>query len=300
MLRDANSSAVMVLYRYNAFGVLTHNDAMHCAKYRLACYRSGRFSYEVSVMSGHNKWSSIKHKKAAVDAKRGKIFTRFIREITIAARLGGDDADANPRLRSAITAAKGVNMPKDNIDRAISRGAGGDDGSNIEEVRYEGYGQGGVAILVDCMTDNRNRTVADVRSAFHKGGGHMGEAGCVSWMFHQKGQFIFASDSTSEEQLMDITLEVGAEDVIEDPQEGCTTVSCSPADFPALYQALDDADMQADVAEVTWLPENSIDVEGEAAEKLLALIDRLEELDDVQNVFANYDISDAEMERIHG
>lgn len=247
-------------------------------------------------MSGHNKWSSIKHKKAATDAKRGKIFTRYIREITIAAR-NGDDPDANPRLRAAITAAKGVNMPKDNIERAIARGAGGGEGSNIDEIRYEGYGQGGVAILVDCMSDNRNRTVSDVRSAFNKGGGNMGESGCVSWMFHQKGQFIFASDTVDEEQLMDVALEAGAEDVEEN--DAYTIVSCQPADFGSVQQALEDAGLTAQNAEITWVPENTVSVEGEAAEKLLALIERLEDLDDVQNVYANYDISDAEMERIH-
>jgi len=249
-------------------------------------------------MSGHNKWSSIKHKKAAVDAKRGKIFTRFIREITIAARFG-DDPDANPRLRSAITAAKGVNMPKDNIERAISRASGGE-GSNIEEVRYEGYGQAGVAILVDCMTDNRNRTVSDVRTAFNKGGGSMGESGCVAWMFNQKGHFIFDSTEADEEQLMDITLEAGADDVEEDSDAGCIVVTCEPADFCTVQQAIDTADMEAQVAEISWIPENTIAVEGESAEKLMALIERLEDLDDVQNVFANYEISDAEMERISG
>ncbi|MBL4775954.1 MAG: YebC/PmpR family DNA-binding transcriptional regulator [Mariprofundus sp.] len=248
-------------------------------------------------MSGHSKWSTIKHKKAATDAKRGKIFTRYIREITIAAR-NGDDPDANPRLRAAITAAKGVNMPKDNIERAIKRGAGGDDGANIDEIRYEGYGQAGVAILVDCMTDNRKRTVADVRSAFNKGGGNMGESGCVAWMFQHKGQFIFDSANVDEEALMDAALEAGADDV-EDHNDHAI-VCCAPADFGTVQQALEDAGLAAQMAETVWVPENTIAVEGEAAEKLLALIERLEELDDVQNVYANHAISDAEMERIHG
>jgi YebC/PmpR family DNA-binding regulatory protein len=251
-------------------------------------------------MSGHNKWSTIKHKKAATDAKRGKLFTRYIREITIAARSGGNDPDANPRLRAAITAAKGVNMPKDNIERAISRGAGGDDGVNIDEIRYEGYGQAGVAILVDCMTDNRKRTVADVRSAFNKGGGNMGESGCVAWMFHQKGQFVFETGSVDEDVLMDAALEAGADDVEEHSDDGVSIVSCAPADFGTVQQGLEAAQLEPQMAEISWVPENTISVEGEAAEKLLALIERLEELDDVQNVFANYDISDAEMERIHG
>ena len=250
-------------------------------------------------MSGHNKWSSIKHKKAATDAKRGKIFTRYIREITIAAR-GGDDPDANPRLRAAITAAKGVNMPKDNIERAIARGAGGDDAANIDEIRYEGYGQGGVAILVDCMSDNRNRTVSDVRSAFNKGGGNMGESGCVSWMFLHKGQFIFDREKADEDQLMDIALEAGAEDVVDNVDEGCIEVTCDIAEFGDVQKAIDAAGLEPQVGEITWIPENTIEVAGETAEKLLALIERLEELDDVQNVYANYDISDAEMERING
>jgi len=249
-------------------------------------------------MSGHSKWSSIKHKKAAVDAKRGKIFTRHIREITVSARIGGPDPEANPRLRAAIIAAKGVNMPKDNIERAIAKGAGGDEGANIEEIRYEGYGQGGVAILVDCMTDNRNRTVSDVRSAFGKGGGSMGESGCVSWMFHQKGLFVFDRREVSEDSLMEAALEAGAEDVTDKPDEGCIEVICNPADFTHVQEAFGAANLNAQVAEVSWIPENLVPIEGNAAEKLLNLIERLEDLDDVQNVYANFDISDEEMERI--
>jgi len=250
-------------------------------------------------MSGHSKWSTIKHKKAATDAKRGKIFTRYIREITIAARSGGDDPDANPRLRAAITAAKGVNMPKDNIERAIHRGTGGDDSNNIDEIRYEGYGQAGVAIIVDCMTDNHKRTVADVRSAFNKGGGNMGESGCVGWMFHQKGQFIFATEEIDEELLMETALDAGADDIDEYPDDGCSIVCCRPAEFGTVQAALESAELHAQIAEISWVPENTIAVEGETAEKLLALIERLEDLDDVHNVYANYAISDAEMKRIH-
>ncbi len=249
-------------------------------------------------MSGHSKWATIKHKKAAADAKRGQIFTRYIREITVAARLGGPDPDANPRLRAAITAARSVNMPKSNIDRAIERGAGGGEGANIEEVRYEGYGQGGVAILVDCMTDNRNRTVADVRSAFSKGGGNLGESGCVSWMFHQKGLFVFERDETDEETLMEAALEAGAEDVVDKAEEGCYQVTCDPADFARVQEALEAAGLKPQVAEISWIPENTIHVQGETAEKLLRLIERLEDLDDVQNVYANYDIDDVELERL--
>ncbi len=249
-------------------------------------------------MAGHNKWSSIKHKKAAQDAKRGKIFTRYIREITVAARMGGGDPEANPRLRAAIAAAKSVNMPKDNIERAIARGTGGGDAANIEEVRYEGYGQGGVAIIVDCMTDNRNRTVSEVRTAFNKGGGSLGESGCVSWMFHQKGQFVFDREKHAEEEIMEVALEAGAEDVEDRPEEGCITVTCDPASFGELEKAFEEAGMQPQVAEITWIPETTVTVEGENAEKLLKLIDRLEDLDDVQNVYANYDIPEHELERI--
>ena len=247
-------------------------------------------------MAGHNKWSSIKHKKAAVDAKRGKVFTRYIREITVAARSGGDDPEANPRLRAAITAAKSVNMPKENIERAITRATGGGEGANIEEIRYEGYGQGGVAILVDCMTDNRNRTVSDVRSAFNKGGGNLGESGCVAWMFHQKGQFVFEREGSDEERIMETAMEAGAEDIRD--EEDAIIVTCEPGDFAAVEQAFEAAKLPAQVAEITWIPENSIVIEGDPAEKLLALIERLEELDDVQNVYANFDISDDEMARI--
>ncbi len=249
-------------------------------------------------MAGHSKWANIQHRKGAQDAKRAKIFTRHIREITVAARLGGGDIESNPRLRAAVAAAKSVNMPKDNIERAIARGAGGGEGSNIEEVRYEGYGQGGVAILVDCMTDNRNRTVSAVRAAFSKGGGNMGESGCVSWMFHQKGLFVFDRNETDEETVMEAALEAGADDVRDKPDEGVIEVTCAPGDFAAVQEAFEAAGLTPQVAEVSWIPETTVHVEGENAEKLLKLIERLEDLDDVQNVYANFDIDDAEMERL--
>jgi YebC/PmpR family DNA-binding regulatory protein len=249
-------------------------------------------------MSGHSKWSTIKHKKAAADAKRGKVFTRYIREITVAARLGGGDADANPRLRAAVNAARAVNMPKDNIERAIARGAGGDDGAALEEIRYEGYGQAGVAILVDCMTDNRNRTVSDVRSAFTKGGGNLGESGCVSWMFHQKGLFVFDRTKAGEETLMEIGMEAGAEDIVDKPDEGAIEVTCAPTDFVALQEAFEQEGLSPEVGEISWIPENTIHIEGEEAEKVLRLIERLEDLDDVQNVYANFDISEEAMQRL--
>jgi len=249
-------------------------------------------------MSGHSKWSSIKHKKASADAKRGKIFTKHIREITVAARLGGADPDANPRLRTAILAARSVSMPKDNIERAIQRGAGGLEGANIEEIRYEGYGPGGVAILLDCMTDNRNRTVSDIRSTFSKYGGNLGESGCVSWMFHQKGLFVFDRSLTDEDSLMEIVLEAGAEDIEDNPEDNTIEVTCDPADFPALQGALEQAGLKPQLAEISWIPENTIHIEGHVAESLLTLIERMEDLDDVQHVYANFDISDEEMARI--
>ncbi len=251
-------------------------------------------------MAGHSKWANIQHRKSAQDAKRAKIFTRYIRELTVAARTGGPDPAANPRLRAAIAAAKGVNMPKDNIERAIQRGAGGGEGANIEEIRYEGYGPGGVAILVDCMTDNRNRTVSEVRSAFNKAGGNLGESGCVAWMFRQRGQFIFDRNKADEDTIMEIALEAGADDVRDKPEEGCIEVECEPAAFGDVQQAFEEAGLAPEVAEISWIPENTIEVSGETAEKLLNLIDRLEDLDDVQNVYANYDIPDAEMARIRG
>lgn len=249
-------------------------------------------------MAGHSKWASIKHKKAAMDAKRGKIFTRHIREITVAARLGGPDPEANPRLRAAIAAAKSVNMPKENIERAIARGAGGAEAATIEEVRYEGYGPGGVAILVDCMTDNRNRTVAEVRSTFSKYGGSLGENGCVAWMFKQRGLFVFDRHDVDEETVMEIALEVGADDVRDKPEEETIEVICEPTLFPQLEEAFKKAGLNPQMAEVSWIPESTVHVAGETAEQLMKLLDKLEDLDDVQHVYANFDISEKEMEKL--
>jgi len=249
-------------------------------------------------MAGHNKWSKVKHKKAVQDARRSRLFTRYIREITVAARLGGPDPEANPRLRAAIAAARSVNMPKENIERAIARGAGSQGAEAIEEIRLEGYGPHGVAIIVDCMTDNRNRTVAEVRSAFSKAGGNLGETGCVAWMFQQVGQFVFDRAQYTEEQLMEVALEAGAEDVIDRPEEGIIEVRCAPADFFAVQKAFEDAGLKPMGAEITWIPNNTVRVEGEAARKVLALVERLEELDDVQNVYANYDVPAEELERL--
>jgi YebC/PmpR family DNA-binding regulatory protein len=236
-------------------------------------------------MAGHSKWANIKHKKAATDAKRGKIWTRLIKEITVAARMGGGDMNTNPRLRLAVEKAADANMPKDNVNRAIQRGAGGVEGVNYEEVRYEGYGIGGAAIIVDCMTDNRVRTVAEVRHAFSKYGGNMGTEGSVSFMFKHTGQFLFAP-GVEEDKLMEAALEAGAEDVISD-EEGGFEVLCAPNDFPAVKDALEKAGFKADSAEVIMKPDVETVFTGEDAQKMQKLLDAIENLDDVQEVYTN-------------
>lgn len=248
-------------------------------------------------MSGHSKWSTIKRKKGAVDAKRGQIFTRLIKEITVAARMGGGDQDGNPRLRTAIAAAKTENMPKDNIERAIKKGTGELEGVVYEEIRYEGYGPGGVAILVDCMTDNKNRSVADVRHFFSKSGGNLGESGCVSWMFDKKGVMVVDKSTISEEKLMDHALEAGAEDVIEDEAE--YQVVTAPEDFDAVREALEAADVAFLEASISMIPKNTVDVTDEkTARQILKLLENLEEHEDVQHVHANFDIPEEIMEAI--
>ncbi len=236
-------------------------------------------------MAGHSKWANIKHKKAATDAKRGKIWTRLIKEITVAARLGGGDADSNPRLRLAMDKATDANMPKDNIQRAIQRGTGGLEGANYEEIRYEGYGLSGAAIIVDCMTDNRTRTVAEVRHAFSKHGGNMGAEGSVAFMFTHCGQFIFAP-GTPEDALMEAALEAGAEDVVTN-DDGAVEVTCGPNDFTAVKAALEAAGFKAEMAEVTMKPQNEVAFTGDDAVKMQKLLDAIENLDDVQEVFTN-------------
>jgi YebC/PmpR family DNA-binding regulatory protein len=236
-------------------------------------------------MAGHSKWANIKHKKAATDAKRGKIWTRLIKEITVAARMGGGDVTSNPRLRLAIDKAADANMPKDNVQRAITRGTGGEDGASYEEVRYEGYGIGGAAIIVDCMTDNRVRTVAEVRHAFSKFGGNMGTENSVSFLFKHCGQFLFAP-GTDEATLMDAALEAGAEDVIAD-EEGGFEVLCAPNDFAAVKDALDKAGFKAEVAEIIMKPSTETVFTGEDAVKMQKLLDALENLDDTQEVYTN-------------
>jgi len=236
-------------------------------------------------MAGHSKWANIKHKKAATDAKRGKIWTRLIKEITVAARLGGGDIDINPRLRLSVERANDANMPKDNVQRAIQRGVGGIDGVNYEEIRYEGYGLQGAAIIVDTMTDNRTRTVAEVRHAFSKNGGNMGLDGSVAFMFNHVGQFLF-SPEISEDALMEAALEAGADDVTTH-DDGSFEVTCPPHDFSKVKSALEAAGFKAELAEVTMKPQTEVVFTGEDALKMQKLLDALENLDDVQEVYTN-------------
>jgi len=247
-------------------------------------------------MSGHSKWSSIKHKKGAADAKRGKIFTKLIKEITVAARLGGGDADGNPRLRSAIQAAKAENMPKDNIERAIKKGTGELEGTSYDEVNYEGYGPGGVALMIECLTDNKNRTVADLKHIFDRHGGSLGEPGCVAWMFEKKGMIVFDKDKVDEETLFNMALENGADDVNEEDSE--FEILTSLADFEAVKKAFDDAGLKYTVAEVSMIPQNTVKLEDKKAEQMLRMMEALEDNDDVNNVYANFDIADDVMEAI--
>jgi YebC/PmpR family DNA-binding regulatory protein len=248
-------------------------------------------------VSGHSKWSTIKRKKGAVDAKRGKIFTRLIKEITVAARMGGGDPVGNPRLRAAIASAKTENMPKDNIERAIKKGTGELEGAVYEEITYEGYGPGGVAILVDCMTDNKNRTVADIRHYFSKSGGNLGESGCVSWMFTKKGTILVDKEDINEEELMEKALEAGAEDVVE--EDNVFQVVTSPDDFEDVREALEADGVKFIEAAVAMVPQNTVDITDEkTAGQILTLLERLEDHDDVQNVYANFDIPDDIIESV--
>ncbi|ADH85906.1 YebC/PmpR family DNA-binding transcriptional regulator [Desulfurivibrio alkaliphilus] len=248
-------------------------------------------------MAGHSKWANIKHRKGAMDAKRGKIFTRLIKEIMVAARLGGGDIDGNPRLRTAVAAAKAENMPKDNIERAIKKGTGELEGVAYEEITYEGYGPGGVAVMVECMTDNRVRTVADVRFMFSKAGGNLGESNCVSWMFDRKGQILVEREATSEDELMEAALEAGAEDVV--VEESTFQVLTEPDDFAAVSEALQAKGIAFLEASIAMIPKNTVEVGDEqTARQLMKLLDSLEDNDDVQHVHANFDIPDAVMEAI--
>ena len=246
-------------------------------------------------MSGHSKWATIKHKKAALDAKRGKAFTRLIKEIMIAARQGGDP-DMNPRLRTAITAAKAVSMPADNIKRAIQRGTGELEGGQIEEVTFEGYGPGGAAVLVNVATDNRNRTVSEIRHVFSKNGGNLGELGSVSWMFERKSQIVVEKDKASEDQLMTVALDAGAEDMRDDGDTW--EVVSSPEAHEPVVNALQKAGIPTVSAEIALIPKNLLKLEGKNAQAMLRLSEALEEHDDVQNVYSNFDVDQKELEAL--
>jgi len=234
-------------------------------------------------MAGHSKWANIKHRKAAADAKKGKVFTRLIKEITVAAKLGGADANANPRLRLAMDKAREANMTKDSVQNAIKRGAGQLDGVSYEEARYEGYGPAGAAVLVECLTDNRTRTVAEVRHAFTKNGGNLGSDGSVAYLFRHVGQFIFAP-GTSEDRVMEAALDAGAEDVVKN-DDGSVELICAPVDFDAVKAALDKASLKAELAEITMKPATEAPLAGGDAARMRQLLDALENLDDVQNVY---------------
>ncbi len=246
-------------------------------------------------MSGHSKWANIKHKKAKSDAKKGKVFTKLVKEIMVAAKVGGSDPSGNPRLRAAIDNAKSENLPADNIERAIKKGAGELDSVNYEEGTYEGYGPGGVAVLVNFMTDNRNRTASEVRHAFASFGGSLGQSGSVGYLFEKKGFFTFEMDSITEERLMEAALEAGAEDVVANNEDRVFEVYTSPADFLKVKGAFDAAGVRYTLAETTMAPKTTVRVEGKTARQVLSLLEELEDLDDVQSVYANFDIPSEEM-----
>jgi len=248
-------------------------------------------------MSGHSKWATIKHKKAALDAKRGKTFTRIIKEITIAARNGGDP-DANPRLRTAILAAKAVSMPADNIKKAVMRGTGELEGGQIDEVMFEGYGPGGAAVLVNVATDNRNRTVSDIRHVFSKNGGNMGEQGSVAWMFERKSQIFIEREKATEDQLMGIVLDAGADDLRDDGDQW--EVLSAPEAHDAVLKALESSNIPTVEAAIAMVPKNLVRLEGKNANAMIRLNDALEEHDDVQSVFSNFDIDEKELEALEG
>jgi YebC/PmpR family DNA-binding regulatory protein len=247
-------------------------------------------------MSGHSKWHSIKHKKAAADSKRGRLFTRVIKEMTVAARLGGGDIDSNPRLRLAVNNAKSVNMPAENIKRAIMRGTGELPGVSYEDVSYEGYGPGGVALYMQALTDNRNRTVAELRHLLTKHGGNLGESGCVSWMFERKGYFVVEKPAATEDRLLDIILESEGEDLRED--EDNYEIFSSPEKFESVKAALEAAEIPLSVAEISMVPNNYVRLEGKEAQSMLKLMEALEEHEDMQNVWANFNIDSAELQEV--
>lgn len=248
-------------------------------------------------MSGHSKWAGIKHKKAIIDAKKGKMFSKFIKEITVAAKGGGGDPDKNPRLRTAIDSAKAINMPGDNIKKAIQRGTGELPGVSYEEMSYEGYGPGGVAVMVDTLTDNKNRITSEVRNVFSRRGGNLGETGCVGWMFNKKGYITVEKSRINEDRLMEIVLEAGAED-IEAEDEEIYEIVTPPENYEKVKKALADNKVEISSSEITNIPSTYIKLEGKQAEQMLALMNSLEDLEDVQNVYANFDIPREIMEKV--
>ena len=248
-------------------------------------------------MAGHSKWANIKHKKAATDAKRGKLWSKLSKAIMVAAKQGGGDPDTNNRLRTVIADAKAVSMPKDNLERAIKKGCGELEGNAFEEIVYEGYGPAGVAVMCDILTDNRNRTAPEVRKIFEKHSGNLGATGCVSWMFDRKGLFVIAADKSTEEQLMEVALEAGAEDIKSD---GDFEVLCDPDLFSDVRQALEDASIECLSAQVTRIPQNTVAVDSEYAATVISLMETLDDHDDVQNVSANFDISEEAMAQLDG
>ncbi len=246
-------------------------------------------------MSGHSKWSTIKHKKGALDAKRGKMFTKLIKELTVSARLGGGDVNSNPRLRKAIADSKALNMPSDNIKRAIQKGTGELEGTTYEEITYEGYGPGGAAILVDAMTDNKNRTVSELRYTFSKNAGNLGESGCVGWMFTKKGYIIVEKAKAKEDELMEVVLDSGADDMVEDGSN--FVIYCAPENFEHVLEAVKKKNVDVASSEIGKVPQNYVKLEGKQAQQMLKLMEAIEDHDDVQHVWANFDISEEEMER---
>jgi YebC/PmpR family DNA-binding regulatory protein len=249
-------------------------------------------------MSGHSRWATIKRKKGAADAKKGKTFTKVVREITTAARMGGGDPNANPRLRAAIAVAKAERMPNDTVERAIKKGTGTLEGMQIEEFSYECYAPGGVALYIEVQTDNKNRTNSEVRTVVTKSNGNMGSAGSVAWMFHKRGRFVFDAAKYTEEEIMEAALDAGADDVAR--EKDVFVVVCEPKAFSAVADAFDKRELKYDTGELTMIAENLVKVAGADAERVLKLIERLEDLDDVQKVYANFDIDDSELERIAG
>jgi len=247
-------------------------------------------------VSGHSKWSTIKHKKGKEDAKRGKIFTKLIKELTVAARFGGGDSEGNPRLRTAIANAKAQNMPNENIERAIKRGTGELEGVNYEELTYEGYGPGGAAVLVEILTDNKKRTVAEIRHIFSKNNGNLAETGSVGWIFDKKGIIVFNKDKVDEETLIDLVLDAGAEDVQE--EEDSYDVIIPPGDFEAVKEAVDNSGLEYELAEVSMVPQNTVKLDGKKAQQMLRLMEMLEESDDAQKVYSNFDIPDNILEEL--